>query len=721
METFLVAVVTGLALAATYAVISSGLVLTYTTTGVFNFAHGAAGMLAAFAFWQLHVGWGWPTIPSVIVVMFVLAPGAGIVIELLMRGVDGASETVKLVVSISLLFGMIGLSQLIWPAEVSRTLQPFFAGHKVTLGATAVSYHQLIEVVLAIVVAIGLRLLLYRTRTGVAMRAVVDDRSLGLLNGVRSTRVNQLSWMLATMLAAAGGILIASYAGLNAINLSIIIVDSYAAAIFGRLRSLPMTFVGAGVVGLAEAFFLYYLPHDQYVLGLRNAAPVVVLFIVLLALPNSRLRGGGRVREYFPAPSIRGLLTFAAVVLVGGLMLATTLSPVDMPTYAKIFPFAIIAVSLVPLLGFANQVSLCQFSLAGVGAAVMAQAGAHGNPLGIVLAMVVAAIIGALVALPALRLSGIYLALGTAAFAVALDRWLFTLPAFHVGSVTFQLFGAGTLNVVPPGVFGRYASSPRAQFVLVVVALVLATLVVAWVRRSHFGRTLLASRDSEMACATFGMGLVKARLAVFALSSAIAGLGGALAGMLQTSISAQDFTFTGGLPIFMLVVVGGAGFISAGLFTGLSLYGFFPLVSAFAGWFAKIQNVTVGAAGVGLGRDPSGAAPQFAEGLVAIRRDLAVQYAMYALMVLAWLARLAGVFANWSFVVALVVIGIAGLAVAELRRLRSAPARQRARGRAAEVPLEWLGLTEPWTPERVAELDRELALPSVGVSVGSAQ
>lgn len=719
METFLVAVVTGVALAATYAVISSGLVLTYTTTGVFNFAHGAAGMLAAFAFWQVHVGWGWPTIPSVIVVMFVLAPATGLVIELLMRGVDGASETVKLVVSISLLFGMIGLSQLIWPSQVSRTLLPFFAGDKVTIGTTAVSYHQLIEVVLAIVVAIGLRLLLYRTRTGVAMRAVVDDRSLGLLNGVRTTRVNQLSWILATMLAAAGGILIASYAGLNAINLSIIIVDSYAAAIFGRLRSLPMTFLGAGVVGLVEAFFVYYIPHNQYLLGLRNAAPVVVLFIVLLALPNSRLRGSGRVREYFPAPSVRGLLTFSAVALAGGLMLATTLSPVDMPTYAKIFPVAIIAVSLVPLLGFANQVSLCQFSLAGVGAAVMAQAGANGNPFGILLAMVVAAIIGALIALPALRLSGIYLALGTAAFAVALDRWLFTMPPFHIGTVTFQLFGTGTLNIVPPGVFGRYASSQRAQFVLVVVAFVLATLLVAWIRRSHFGRTLLASRDSEMACATFGMGLVKARLAVFALSSAIAGLGGALAGMLQSSVSAQDFTFTGGLPIFMLVVVGGAGFISAGLFTGLSLYAFFPVVANYASWFLRIQNVTVGAAGIGLGREPSGAAPQFAEGFLAIRHDLWVQYAMYAVMVLAWLARLEGVLTNWSFVLALFVIAVVSLAAAEVRRRRVAPARQRDRTHARDVPLEWLGLTEPWTPEHVAALDRELALPSVGISPGS--
>jgi branched-chain amino acid transport system permease protein len=323
------------------------------------------------------------------------------------------------------------------------------------------------------------------------------------------------------------------------------------------------------------------------------------------------------------------------------------------------------------------------------------------------------------VALPALRLSGIYLALGTAAFAVALDRWLFTMPAFHIGTVSFQLFGSGTLNVVPPGLFGGYANSARAQFVLVLVAFVLATLVVAWIRRSHFGRTLLASRDSEMACATFGMGLVKARLAVFALSSAIAGLGGALAGMLQGSVSAQDFTFTAGLPIFMLVVVGGAGFISAGLFTGVSLYAFFPVVSAFASWFTKIQNVTVGAAGVGLGREPSGAAPQFAEGLVAIRKDLRVQYTMYGVMVVAWLARLAGVLGNWSFVIALVVIGVVALATADMRHRRSAPARSREQEHDEEVPLEWLGLTEPWTPDVVAQLDRELALPSVGLAQGA--
>src|ERR671911_498358 len=108
VEKFLVFTIVGLSLAAIYAVIASGLVLTYTTTGVFNFAHGAVGMLAAFAYWQLHIGWCWPLVPSVAVVLFVAAPVFGLAFELVMRGLAGTSETLRFVVTVSLMFGIIG-------------------------------------------------------------------------------------------------------------------------------------------------------------------------------------------------------------------------------------------------------------------------------------------------------------------------------------------------------------------------------------------------------------------------------------------------------------------------------------------------------------------------------------------------------------------------------------------------------------------------------------
>ena len=115
MDMFLTFTVVGLSTAAIYAVIASGLVLTYTTTGVFNFAQGAIGMLAAFTYWQFRFAWGWPVPICLVLILGIMAPLFGVILEVVvMRGLRGTTETVKLVVSISLLLFMIGLAQLIW-------------------------------------------------------------------------------------------------------------------------------------------------------------------------------------------------------------------------------------------------------------------------------------------------------------------------------------------------------------------------------------------------------------------------------------------------------------------------------------------------------------------------------------------------------------------------------------------------------------------------------
>ena len=128
-------------------------------------------------------------------------------------------------------------------------------------------------------------------------------------------------------------------------------------------------------------------------------------------------------------------------------MIAVSVSDADAQTLGKLFGLALVAASLVPLAGFAGQISLCQLSFAGIGALAMAYHGHGGSPVGLVCAAVLAGAVGALVALPALRLSGIYLALGTAAFAVILDRWLFLLPNFDIGPWTIKMFGSSNLSV----------------------------------------------------------------------------------------------------------------------------------------------------------------------------------------------------------------------------------------------------------------------------------
>ena len=573
MSQFLAYGIIGLSTAAIYAVIGSGLVLTYTTTGVFNFAHGAAGMLAAFTYWQLTVGWGWPIPVALAVVLLVAAPVFGLLVErVVIRPVQGLGEAERLVVTVAMLSGFIALAQWIWNPNVVRTLPPFFAGSApLRVGSVNLTWQQIITMIVAVAVAVGLRLLLYRTRVGTQMRATVDDRALAGLTGADPNRANRSAWILSTQLAAIGGILIAPEVTLDATQLSLLIVSAYTAAVFGRLRNLPMVFVGAVVVGVMQSYLTGYLPQSTALDGLQVAAPALLLFLALLVFPHGRLRGKSIRLRPVPVPTLRGTAVFAAAIIAFGVVLATALSQPDLITYGAIFSFGLIALSYVPLAGYAGQISLCQLSMAAIGALVWSHLAQNGQWWALIVAVIVSAAAGAVVAVPALRLSGIYLALGTAAFAVILDDWVFSIPAINIGRIHITLFSNGSINVAGPTVFGVHLTSERDLMILAAVFLALASVGVALLRRGRFGRRLIALRDSEAAYAMLGGNLLLAKVAVFALAAGIAGLGGALYAMQQQSITSTQWTFEAGLPIFLLAVVGGAAYVGTGFFAGTAL------------------------------------------------------------------------------------------------------------------------------------------------------
>src|SRR3954452_3920407 len=297
METFLAFTIVGIVTGAIYAVTASGLVVTYTTSGVFNFAHGAIGMFMAFTYWELRIHRHWPAPLALIVVLFVLAPLLGAAIErVLMRKLYNAPTRVAIVTTLALFLILLGLGQSIWSPEKGRRLPEFFAGHDIRVFGVRVTYHELVVLAVAGIIAASLRFLLFHTRTGVTMRAVVDNRGLASMNGVHPERVAQLSWALGATLAALAGILIAPSITLNHGLLALLVVNGYAAAMLGRLRSLPLTFVGALILGLAQAYIIGY-GSSVHVGSFRliEASPVVptvFLFVILVFLPHARLRAG---------------------------------------------------------------------------------------------------------------------------------------------------------------------------------------------------------------------------------------------------------------------------------------------------------------------------------------------------------------------------------------------------------------------------------------------
>jgi branched-chain amino acid transport system permease protein len=622
----------GLVSAAIYAVAASGLVVTYQTSGIFNFAHGAVAMWAAFVYWQLSSpdAWGLPVWLSLILTLFVFAPGFGFLIDkVLMRRLHDASPITRIVVPIGLLVALIQLATVVWDPAEARSLPRFFEGDQVTILGVGVVYHQIIVFVVAILVAVFLRILLYRTRSGVAMRAVVDSRDLAGLNGVSPDRISSLSWAVGCTLAAVAGVLIGPILTLDQTALTLLVINAFAAAVVGRLRSLPLTVVGAVILGLLREAAVRYSDEitswmapgtepswvPERVAGVLHTfatwinvdtVPVIMLFVALLVLPQQKASLFNRQpdRSRVPNPSLRTVALACAALVVAAFVVPSIMSGTALDTVGYGLALSIVALSLVPLMGYGGQISLAPLAFAGIGAVVMYEWGSDGNPLALIGVVLVCGAVGALVALPALRLKGLYLALSTMAFALFCEKAVFAnVEGFAQGDATYERIHLGPIDT----------SSNRANLVLMAVVFVLLALLVTFLRRGPFGRRLQAMKDSPAACATLGLDLTRLKLEVFALSAAIAGLGGALLGGWRGKVGTEQFALLQGalpgLPLVLMAVVGGIAAI-AGVFLGAMLYSTFPLIGETYPALKNLMTVLPGLAGISLAANPDGAIAQ---------------------------------------------------------------------------------------------------------------
>lgn len=609
MNEFLSFTVIGIVTGAAYAIAASGLVVTYTTSGVFNVAHGAIGMVFAYLFWQLTVAWHWPILLSALAIVLVFAPIAGALIEVaLVRRIYGQGLAVSLVVTIALLVALLFVAYWAWGGQVRAA--PSFFGHSGwhLTSKVFISWHETVTILLAGGLAVFLRLLLYRTRVGIAMRAVVDNRSLAALNGARPAWLGTFSWALGASTAALAGILIAPVLDdLSVLALTFLVIYAYGAAILGRLRNLPLTFAGALILGLGYSYMVGYLPQNSFfdstpIQGLRLSLPVVMLFVVLLVMKQGTIEGSQvrAWRESVGVPPL-GRSTAVGVALIVAMILSVQfLAPGDLVDVGQGVAYGIIVLSLVPLAGWGGQVSLCQMTFAGLGAFAMFHV-QGGSLLGLFAAMGLAGVVGALIALPALRLRGLYLALATFAFALAMDNMFF--PA----SVAFTY--GGTVHVNRPSLLGLHFHSNASFVVFLTVVFVLLAVALLALRRGPFGRLLLAMKDSEAACVTLGASLTRTKLAVFTLSAAIAGLGGALLGAMITQAGSTDFAAEQSLPILLLAVIGGMATTSGAFLAGMSYALSGTKLQALVPSVPNIPYAFTGLAAFTVGKYPDGAVP----------------------------------------------------------------------------------------------------------------
>jgi branched-chain amino acid transport system permease protein len=616
VSVFLSFTVLGIVFGAVYGLLAIGLVVTYNTTGVFNFAQGAVGMVAAFSYWELWQNEHWPFLLAIAFIVFVEAPLLALVVEfVLFRRIHGATVERSLMVSLGLLVILLGVATIFWSSpDIIRAVPPYFTQSNGTVlsvhlfgsNGVTVQYQQIMIVIVTAVVGVALGLFLRRARLGVAMRAVVDDPELVALAGAKPYRLSQMGWVLGFMLAALAGVLIAplvGQTGLTSVQLTLLALNGFAAAVVGRLRSLPMTFVGALILGLITYYAQGYLPgHINAGLAavLVEVIPVVFLFVVLLVIPAARLAPAGRlaVRAVPRVVTARQSMAGAALLIAVMVVLAAIVGATALSTLSQGLALGIVGLSLVLLVGFAGQVSLCQLTFMGIGAFTMGKTLGGDSWWGLLLAVVVSGAVGALVALPTLRLRGLYLALATFAFGAVMYSAFFDNSSVISDGTSI---GVGRLRLP-----FMSSVSNQTELIEVAVAAAFCAVLVGVVRRSAFGRRLVAMSDSPAAFAMVGLSAVRTKMIVFSLSAAMAGLGGVFYAGQQGGIGATDVQYIGSLTLLLFVAIWGIRTISGALLGGLTAAALPVLQTHLPTSLADLVGLAAGIGIVLLARSPDG-------------------------------------------------------------------------------------------------------------------
>lgn len=557
-------IVIGLVTGSVYSVAALGLVVTYRTSGIFNFGHGAIAAAAAYVFYELHVlhGLPWPLVLALTVLGF--GALAGLLMERLARAVAEVPTASKIVVTLGVLLVIQGIATVRYGPQ-SRDFPAFLPTDSFELAGVRVGADQVIVIVIAAVATLALFRFFAATPSGRAMRAVVDDPALLDLTGVDPVRVRRIGWVVGCSFASLSGVLIAPTIGLDAGLLTLLVVQAFAAAAFGLFRSLPATYAGGLVVGVAQALTVKYVASVPGLSSVPPSVPFLLLFVLLLVIPRRKLVEAGRAERRRGRARGRPSRTRTLVgVSVAGfaLLLVPSVVGARLPVYTAALAGVVLFLSVGLLVRTSGQLSLCQVGLQAIGAATFCHvATGAGLPWGlaVLLAALAAVPVGAFVAIPAIRLAPLFLALATFGFAILLAQVAYTSR--------FMFSSSGTLRAPRPAGF---ASDSRYYYLVLAVVAVAAAGVMA-IERMRLGRLLRALSESPTVLVASGAGANVTRVLVFCISAFLAGLSGALLAPVSGYVSGVSFPFFNSLLVLAVLAIAGPGLIRSAFVAAAAL------------------------------------------------------------------------------------------------------------------------------------------------------
>lgn len=568
-------IILGLVFGSLYALIAVGLVLVYRANRIVNFAQAELGAVASVVAIELVIEYDLNYFVA-ITTGLAAAVISGIIVDLVViRVFRNAPRLILAVATIGVAQILTGLSiqiPLWWSGPTAVLRRSFTTPFDIRFNIFPVRFSgdHLMAMIAVPVIILALTAFLRLTDYGVAIRASAENGDRAQLLGMPVTRLSTIVWGIVALMSAVAVILRISILGFTTFS-SVsgggpsLLLRTFAAAVIARMENMVVAAVAALGIGVFESSAIWIFSNSTY----SDALLVGVILIALIAQRGhfSRFAETGistwrALREVRPIPAELRRLPEVRWGLLGlwGLLAAFVITfplwatPGREQLASLIFIYAIVAVSLVVLTGWVGQISLGQWALVGFGgAATSVLIGRHELDLFLAIpaAMAVSAGIALIIGIPALRISGPFLAVTTLAFAV-------TAKTFFLEDRYLPWFVQE--NVQRPVLWDRFPISLDWQFYYFAFAfLVLVFIAARNLRRSRTGRALVAVRDNEPAAQSTSLNVPLLKLTAFAISGAIAGLAGSLYVLHQHGLNTDSYGPEVSLRLFTMVVIGGLG------------------------------------------------------------------------------------------------------------------------------------------------------------------
>lgn len=605
----------GLGSGAVYGALALGIVLTYRSSGVVNFATGSIALFGAYVYAYLRQGEliipvpGFPAtvdigyrldfVPAALIAVSACAVLGLLLYVVVFRPLRTAPAVAKAVAA-------LGVSLFIAALFVVRfgtsavTATGIFPEGSWRLGDAAIPLDRIYFAVTVLAVSVLLWLAFRYSRFGLATRAAAETERGAYVSGLSPDRLAALNWVISSAVAGLAGILITPIVPVVPIAYTLFIVPALAAAVLARFDMVVVAVAAGLAIGMLQSWVQNLASSHDFLpaSGMPELVPLVLIMAVLFLrskpLPE---RGAIVLQSLGKAPRPNNIAVPAivlSVVAVAGLLV---LSERLRAGLILSLIMAVIALSIVVVTGYAGQVSLAQLTIAGVAGFLVGPIANNwhlGFPWSPLLAAAVAAVIGLLVGIPALRIRGLSVAVVTLAMAFAVEAiWFRNADVVGSSGVEVpspQLFGID-LGI---GVGREY---PRVEFgLLCLVVLVAVAIGVALLRRSRLGSQMLAVRANEKSAAAAGVHVVKVKILAFTIGAFLAGLGGSLLAYQQQTVTFEAFSAMASVTFFATVYLAGATSTSGGLLAGFIaanglLYIAIDEVVGIGDWYPAIMSL----------------------------------------------------------------------------------------------------------------------------------